>query len=216
MLRILCVTFLTLGLFAADSSVLADSSPGTYRDAVQRAYDLIRDAKPPATEPATRAAGMLGAATGHDQPEIQADLAARPPDYEDARARLQALMAALDEPGSTADPALAKQRLHEVMAQSRYDALHRPPSPLEQLVQWVRDRLLELYRSCSDQAAGHPSRSRFSTSSSRPSCSSQRCSSSGPHAVVSSRRFGRARQSARGPPRITLPRRIGSRRKVIE
>jgi hypothetical protein len=96
----------------------------------------------------------LGAATGRDQPEILADLAARPPDYENARARLQALMAALDEPGATVDPDLAKQRLHEVMSQSRYDALHRPPSPLERFVQWIKDRLMELYRALFGSSGG--------------------------------------------------------------
>jgi hypothetical protein len=96
----------------------------------------------------------LGAATGRDQPEILADLAARPPDYDDARARLQALLSALDEPGTTADTALAQQRLHEVMSQSRYDPLHRPPSPLERLVQWVRDRLMDLYRALFGSSGG--------------------------------------------------------------
>lgn len=99
---------------------------------------------------------MLGAATGRDQPEILADLAARTPDYDDARARLQALLSALDEPGSTADPALAMQRLHEVMWQSRYDALHRPPSPLERFVQWVRERILDLYRTLFGSGGGPP------------------------------------------------------------
>ena len=99
---------------------------------------------------------MLGAATGRDQPEILADLAGRTPDYDDARARLQALLSALDEPGSTADPALAMQRLNEVMWQSRYDALHRPPSPLERLVQWIRERILDLYRALFGSGGGPP------------------------------------------------------------
>jgi len=111
---------------------------------VQQAYDLIRDAKAPATEPAARAAAVLGSTTGRDQPEIIGALAARPPDYVDARARLQALLSALDEPATTTDPSLARERLHDVMAQSRYDALHRPPSPIDRFVQWVKDRIRDL------------------------------------------------------------------------
>ncbi len=141
------VAVTTLELFAIAAPVLADSSRGSsYRDAVQQAYDLIRDAKPPATEPASRAFRVLSAAAPGDQLEILKDFAARPPLYDDARARLQALLSALDEPGTTADPALAQQRLHDVMSQSRYDALHRPPSLFERFVQWVKDRIEDLYR----------------------------------------------------------------------
>ena len=32
------------------------------------------------------------------------------------------------------------------MSLSRYDALHRPPSPLERLVQWIQDRITALLR----------------------------------------------------------------------
>lgn len=91
--------------------------------------------------PAARAARILTAGTGRTQPEIVADLNARPPDYADARARLDALLAALSDPASTADPALAKQRLHDVMSMSRYDALHRPPSLLDRIAQWISDRI---------------------------------------------------------------------------
>lgn len=89
---------------------------------------------------------MLTPVTGRTQQEILADLTARPPDYDDARGRLQVLLSALDQPGTTADPALAEQRLHEVMSQHRYAALHQPPSLLDRAVQWVRDRILELLR----------------------------------------------------------------------
>lgn len=107
---------------------------------------MIRDSRPSETEPGARAARVLQSATGQTQPEILADLTSRPPDYDDARARLQALLLALDKPGTTADPALAAQRLHEVMSQRRFDALHQPPSPLERAVQWVKDRFLDLLR----------------------------------------------------------------------
>ncbi|HYL07469.1 MAG TPA: hypothetical protein VEU76_02905, partial [Candidatus Udaeobacter sp.] len=68
----------------------------------------------------------------------------RPPGYEDARARLLVLLSALQNPASTQDPALAHQRLHSVMAMSRYDALHRPPSLLDRFSRWVNDRINDL------------------------------------------------------------------------
>lgn len=131
-----------LGLSCLAAPVFADASPAqSYRGAVQQAYDLIRDAKSPATEPAANATIVLTSVTERTQPEILADLSARPPDYDDARARLQALLSALDQPGTTSDPALAEQRLHEVMSQHRYDALHKPPSLLDRALQWIRDRI---------------------------------------------------------------------------
>jgi hypothetical protein len=148
MVRAFCVVASTIGLFLVTApQAFADSPTGSsYRQAVQQAYDLILNAKPTETAPGAQAAGVLRSATGRTQPEILADLLARPPDYEDARARLQDLISALDQPATTDDPALAQQRLHEVMSQSRYDALHRPPSPLDLVVQWVRDRITELLR----------------------------------------------------------------------
>jgi hypothetical protein len=89
---------------------------------------------------------VLVQGTGHTQPEIIADLTLRPPGYEDARARLVTLLAALGSPVSTADPAQARQRLHDVMSMKRYDALHRPPSFLDRFAQWVNDRIGDLFR----------------------------------------------------------------------
>lgn len=84
--------------------------------------------------------------TGNSQPEILTDLRARPPQYDDARKRLTALLDALSRPADTSDPALAAQRLHDVMAQSRYDPLHRPPSVLDRIQQWIQDRINDLLR----------------------------------------------------------------------
>jgi len=86
----------------------------------------------------------LEAGTGTSQLEILSDLERRPPEYEDAKVRLLALLAALDDPATTSDPQLAQQRLHDVLAMPRYDALHRPPSLLDRFVQWVRDRINQL------------------------------------------------------------------------
>lgn len=126
---------------------IADSTSVTaYREAVQEAYDLIRESKPSATEPGARAAALLRSATGTTQPEILADLTSRPPDYDDARARLLALLTALDQPAKTADPELSGQRLREVLSEKRFDALHQPPSPLERAAQWVKDRIRDFLR----------------------------------------------------------------------
>jgi hypothetical protein len=122
------------------------AAPSIYRQAVGDAYNLIRDATPTDTATATYAASVLETGTGASQPEILADLRRVPPDYDDARARLLTLMAALQQPATTADPALANARLHQVLSMSRYDPLHRAPSPLDRLTQWIGDRVNQLLR----------------------------------------------------------------------
>ena len=134
--------FALAGLIALPAS--ADVvSPGRYRQAVQDAYDLV---KVPAPDDQARrqAISALQAGTGSSQPEILNDLRRQPPDYVDARARMVSLLAALDQPASTSDPELAKQRLHDVMALPRYNALHNPPSLLDRFGQWVRDLVRRL------------------------------------------------------------------------
>jgi hypothetical protein len=111
---------------------------------VQQAYDIIKSASPENSGPAANAVRVLAAGTGGTQPEIINDLVARPPDYGDARARLEALISALSSPANTQDPALAQQRLHQVMSMSRYDPLHRPQSLWDRFVQWVNDRINQL------------------------------------------------------------------------
>jgi len=113
---------------------------------VQRAHDIIQGASPQDLFPAEAATQVLNSGTGDSQPEILDDLRARPPLYSDASARLTALLAALVEPATTSDPDLARQRLHDVMSLSRYDALHRPPSLLDRFLQWVQDRITALLR----------------------------------------------------------------------
>jgi hypothetical protein len=134
-----------VALIATAITASADASADAlYVDAVQRAYDTIRDATGSDTTAADAAAEILGEGTGNTQPEIVADLKARPPLYEDARARLSALLASLRDPMDTSDPALAQQRAHDVLAMSRYDALHRPPTLIERFTQWVQDRINDL------------------------------------------------------------------------
>jgi hypothetical protein len=119
-------------------------APPTYRQAVEDAYNLVLGATPNDTVSARQAISSLEAGTGLTQPEILADLQRQPPDYADAKARLVALLAALDQPANTSDPQLAQQRLHDVLAMHRYDALRRPPSLLDRFVQWVGDRINQL------------------------------------------------------------------------
>jgi len=120
--------------------------PPSYRQAVEDAYNLVRDAAPNDVTSAVRAVSALEAGTGTTQLEILSDLHRRPPDYEDAKARLLSLLAALEQPAGTSDPELAQQRLHDVLAMHRYDALHKPPSPLDRFVQWLHDRFDQLVR----------------------------------------------------------------------
>lgn len=122
------------------------AAPAIYRQAVEDAYNLIREARPADTATAKTAMNLLETGTGQTQPEILADLRRVPPDFDDARARLLTLMAALHQPATTADPAQAQSRLHQVLSMSRYDALHRPPSPLDRLTQWIGDRVNQLLR----------------------------------------------------------------------
>jgi hypothetical protein len=131
--------------FAGPTDASADPPPPpTYRQAVEDAYNLVRAATPNDLTSARRAVSALEAGTGTSQLEILSDLERRPPEYEAAKVRLLALLAALDDPATTSDPQLAQQRLRDVLAMPRYDALHRPPSLLDRFVQWVRDRINQL------------------------------------------------------------------------
>jgi hypothetical protein len=125
----------------------ADSSPWLdYRTAVEDAYSLIQNAAPTDTITAGQAFLVLEEGTGQTQPEILSDLQARPPDFQDATARLKALLAALDHPAATTDPASARQTLNRVLSMHRYDALRRPPSLLDRFKQWVGDRINQLLK----------------------------------------------------------------------
>jgi hypothetical protein len=154
--RVLVAIVWTLALLPATATIAAADPlpPPSYSDAVQTAYNLIRRASPEDTAPAVAAVRVLVAGTQNTQPEIIADLEARPPQYEDASKRLAALLAALIQPATTSDPALAQERLHDVMSMSRYDALHRPPSLLDRFYQWVQDRINALLRLLFGSGAG--------------------------------------------------------------
>jgi hypothetical protein len=99
---------------------------------------------------------VLEAGTGLTQPEIVADLERNPPDFADAVSRLQALLDVLARTADTSDPAQAQQRLNAVLSMHRYDALRRPPTWLDQLQQWVRDRINDLLNIFSREAGAPP------------------------------------------------------------
>lgn len=130
-----------LHAMAADGSTASD-----YRQAVDDAYQIVASASPDDTFAAASALSVLRAGTGNSQPEIIDDLTLKPPDLSDARTRLAALREALQSPATTSDPALAQQRLHDVLSMPRYEALHRPPSLLDRLERWVADRFKDLLR----------------------------------------------------------------------
>ena len=137
---------LTLIALGPAPALADDAAPSIYLQAVVDAYDLIREAAPGDTATATAAATVLETGTGSSQPEILADLRLTPPEYDDARARLQSLIATLRHPADTSDPTLARSRLHQVLSMHRYDALHRAPSPLDRVTQWLGDRARQLLR----------------------------------------------------------------------
>jgi hypothetical protein len=110
----------------AQITVSADSAPPSpYRQAVSDAYTIVAQAASGDIQAAHHAAAVLQAGTGTTQPEILADLARQPPNFNDAAARLQAVLGALDHPAATGDPADAQSKLDQVLAMHRYDALHR-------------------------------------------------------------------------------------------
>jgi hypothetical protein len=119
-------------------------APAGYAESVEQAYALVMNASGSDAVPAARAYRTLVDGTGGTQPEILTDLRARPPLYADARTRLSALLAVLQQPANTSDPALAGRRLHDVMSMSRYDALRRPPSLLDRISQWIQDRIRQI------------------------------------------------------------------------
>jgi hypothetical protein len=140
------VAIMALAVLAVLPAAADVSAASSYRVAIEDTYNLVRSAAPNDTAAASHALSVLEAGTGMTQPEVIADLQRKPPALEDAKTRLLALMNAIDQPANTSDPATAQQRLHDVLAMHRYDALHRPPSLLEQFLQWARDRLDQLLR----------------------------------------------------------------------
>ena len=141
---VLAALLAATALLAAPAS--ADTPASAYRQAVADTLTIVESARPGDTAAAQNALSVLITGTGASQPEIIADLRAQPPDFNDAAARLRALLAAIDNPAATSDPTLAQQRLHDVLAMHRYDALRQPPSLFDRIGQWIQDRISQLLR----------------------------------------------------------------------
>lgn len=144
--RVLAIGLLafTLASISPAQAAADTTSPSDFRQAVQDTLTLVGGALPNDTSTAQRAVTVLEAGTGLTQREIIADLQASPPDFADASDRLQALLNALAHYADTSDPAQAQQRLRDVMAMHRYDALHQPQTWLDRLRQWFSDRINDL------------------------------------------------------------------------
>lgn len=141
MTRRLALAALLAATALLSSPATADTTVPAYRQALVDTLDIVRAAQPGDTTAAQNALRVLTAGTGTTQPEVIADLRAQPPDFNDATVRLLTLLAAVDSPATTSDPALAQQRLHDVLSMHRYDDLHRPPSFFDRLSQWIQDRI---------------------------------------------------------------------------
>ena len=142
--RIVVFGVLALAL-ALPMQVAADTpNPAAYEKAVKDALLLINSSLPNDSAKAQQVVSVLESGTGISQREVIADLEASPPDFEDAINRLQALLDALKAPADTSDPTQAQERLRDVMAMHRYDALHQPQTWLDRLRQWFSDRINDL------------------------------------------------------------------------
>lgn len=131
--------------FVSPAMARADTTdPAAFKQAIQDTLTLIAGVLPGDTAAAQRALAVLEAGTGQTQREVIADLQNSPPNFADATDRLQALLSALNHPADTTDPAQAQQRLRDVMAMHRYDALHQPQTWLDRLRQWFSDRIRDL------------------------------------------------------------------------
>lgn len=126
------------------SSAPADQASDSYRQAIDQAYVLVRDATPANAATAAAQAIQVLTTAGVDEPEVIDDLSTSPPDLVDARARLQAILAALDDPARSSDPGGDQQALHSVLAMHRYDALRAPPSLLDRFLTWLRNEIASL------------------------------------------------------------------------
>jgi hypothetical protein len=132
----------------------AGASGGDYPGAVDRALAVVREGGPDPDVVAGRALAALDRGAAGSQPEIEADLEARPPRLADAAARLQALSEALRNPAFTPSPRHADQALRQILAQPRYAGLH--PSLLEQLRDGALHFIAALIQRILAHASGAP------------------------------------------------------------
>jgi hypothetical protein len=129
---------MALLLLLGAGSAQAASNDGAYRQAVERTLIVLRADDGDDEAVAGRALTTLRRGV-HDQPEIEADLSARPPRLEDAETRLARLATTLRSPARTSRPNTADATLRSILAQPRYAGLQ--PTLLERLRDWALARL---------------------------------------------------------------------------
>jgi hypothetical protein len=145
---VLPLAVLTLSLAAAGGDGARAADQGAYADSVDRALQVLRDARGDGRDSARQAADILEAGTGQSQREILLDLRQSPPDVADARSRLAALSRADRSPAFAPEPGRARQAVRDILAQPRYAGLGQGPSladriraALLQLLVWVAERI---------------------------------------------------------------------------
>ncbi len=144
-LRVLLATALAFGVMLGAVAPAAADSRTDYVVAVQRARDLVTQARAGNRAAAAQAASALRSATGDSQPEILADLDQNPPNLFDAGDRLDSLQQALGAPVATPNQSQADREVQSIMAEPRY----QPSGPnLLQLVEaWFLQQLARLFGS---------------------------------------------------------------------
>ncbi|MEA2645185.1 MAG: hypothetical protein QOE92_268, partial [Chloroflexota bacterium] len=133
-------------LTATAARPVAAADVTAYRAAVRQAAEILR-AGPADTATARRAAQALRAGTGDSQQQVLADLDSTPPDIADARQRLDALDASLQQPADAPGRDDADRNLKEILAQPRY--AEAGPNLVEQLIDWFLRLLARLFSAAS-------------------------------------------------------------------
>ena len=121
------------------SRPVAASEADDYTNAIHRALTLVQFAERGDAPSRDQAISVLTTATGNTQPEILADLRAEPPRLVLADQRLTALFTTLQARVDTPDPTLAAERLHQILASSRYAGLTTQPTLLDQIRQTIQN-----------------------------------------------------------------------------
>ena len=129
---------------ALPSPVPALAADRSYEAAVVATRGLVKEAINGSLDRIPDAIRTLENGTGSTQPEILADLRAKPPDLQDADIRLAAAEAALNRPGDAGDPAAARQQVHRIIGLPRYDAMRGSRSLWDRFVAWFVQQIAAL------------------------------------------------------------------------
>ena len=131
-------------LLGVAAPAVADSR-SDYVAAVQRARVLLTQASGGRRAAVAEAASVLRSGTGTSQPEILADLAANPPQLDDAAKRLDALLQTLGTLVATPDESRADREVQSIMAEPRYQP--NGPNLLQLIEAWFLQQLARLFGS---------------------------------------------------------------------